>query len=72
MTRDPERLKESHDRLAEKAAGYLDQGRDLVFLTLGDPAVYSTYMYLHRRLTAMGYEAEIVSGVTSCLLYTSG
>lgn len=65
MTRDPERLKESHDRLAEKAAGYLDQGRDLVFLTLGDPAVYSTYMYLHRRLTAMGYEAEIVSGVTS-------
>ena len=24
MTRDPERLKESHDRLAEKAAGYLD------------------------------------------------
>ena len=56
MTRDPERLKESHDRLAEKAAGYL---------TLGDPAVYSTYMYLHRRLTAMGYEAEIVSGVTS-------
>ena len=65
MTRDPERLKESHDRLAEKAAGYLDQGRDLVFLTLGDPTVYSAYMYLHRRLAAMGYEAEIVSGVTS-------
>ncbi len=65
MTRDPERLKESHDRLAEKAAGYLDQGRDLVLLTLGDPTVYSTYMYLHRRLAAMGYEAEIVSGVTS-------
>lgn len=65
MTRDPERLKESHDRLAEKAAEYLDQGRDLVFLTLGDPAVYSTYMYLHRRLSAMADEAEIVNGVTS-------
>ncbi len=64
MTRDPERLKESHDRLAEKAAGYLDQGRITVFLTLGRRP--STHIHVsHRRLTAMGYEAEIVSGVTS-------
>ena len=34
-------------------------------LTLGRPGRLLTYMYLHRRLTAMGYEAEIVSGVTS-------
>ena len=65
MTRDPERLKESHDRLAEKAAGYLDQGRDLVFLTLGDPTVYSTYIYVHKRVEQLGYATEIVSGITS-------
>ena len=44
----------------KKAAGYPGtRVGNLVFLTLGDPTVYSTYMYLHRRLAAMGYEAEI-------------
>ena len=37
----------------------------MVFLTLGDPTVYSTYFYVHKRVLADGYEAEIVPGVPS-------
>ena len=28
----------------------LDEGKNLVFLTLGDPMLYSTYMYIFRAL----------------------
>ena len=38
---------------------------DVAFLTLGDPTVYSTYLYLHRKVVARGYEAEIIPGVPS-------
>ena len=43
----------------------LDAGRTVAFLTLGDPTIYSTYCYLHEKLLSLGYEAEIVPGVTS-------
>jgi precorrin-2/cobalt-factor-2 C20-methyltransferase len=46
-------------------AGYLDKGKQVAFLTLGDPTVYATYLYVHKRIQAMGYEVEIVSGITS-------
>ena len=44
---------------------YLAQGKAVAFLTLGDPTVYSTYIYLHNIVKEAGYETEIVSGVTS-------
>ena len=37
----------------------------MAFLTLGDVTVYSTYLYLHRRVVKAGFEAEIVSGIPS-------
>lgn len=40
-------------------------GQKVVFLTLGDPTVYSTYLYVHKRVAQMGYDTEIVSGITS-------
>ena len=43
----------------------LEEGKKLVFLTLGDPSVYSTYMYLHKRILKMCYEAEMVPGIPS-------
>ena len=36
-----------------------------MFLTLGDPSVYSTYLYIHKKVQAAGYETEIISGITS-------
>ena len=37
----------------------------MVFLTLGDPTVYSTYLYVHKKILERGLKAEIVSGITS-------
>lgn len=65
MTKDTSILKESHDRGAETLQGYLEEGKQVAFLTLGDPTVYSTYLYLHKRLQAEGYEVEIIPGITS-------
>ena len=65
MIRDESKLKESHDRAAEAVIAELEKGRDVVFLTLGDPSVYSTYIYVHDRVGAKGYETEIVPGIPS-------
>jgi precorrin-2/cobalt-factor-2 C20-methyltransferase len=37
----------------------------VAFITLGDPTVYSTYIYLHKLIRRKGYDTEIVPGVTS-------
>lgn len=65
MTKDHDKLRESHDKGARAIAAVLDQGKDVVFLTLGDTTVYSTYLYVHHRVDEMGYDTEIVSGITS-------
>ena len=65
MTRDRDLLLASHEAAAGQLIRVLDQGKDAAFLTLGDPTVYSTYMYVHRLVAEAGYEAEIVSGIPS-------
>ena len=65
MTKDPAVLEANHEKAAGDVETYLGQGKNVVFLTLGDPTVYSTYLYVHKRILARGYEAEIVSGITS-------
>lgn len=65
MTKDPVVLEANHEKAAQDVERYLKQGENVVFLTLGDPTVYSTYLYVHKRILAKGYEAEIVSGITS-------
>lgn len=65
MTKDKAELEANHKKAADDVEAYLKQGKNVVFLTLGDPAVYSTYLYVHKRILDRGYEAEIVSGITS-------
>lgn len=65
MVKDRARIDPEHRRAAKRIEGYLDQGRDVVFLTLGDPTVYSTFTYIRRCLEADGYETAMVPGVTS-------
>lgn len=43
----------------------LKEGKDVAFLTIGDPFVYSTYIYLLKHIEEMGYETETVPGITS-------
>lgn len=65
MTKDPAVLEANHKKAADDVEFYLKQGQQVAFLTLGDPTVYSTYLYVHKRILERGYEAEIVSGITS-------
>lgn len=65
MTKDAEKLERAYAAGAAAIAEVLAQGKSVCFLTLGDPTVYSTYLYLHQRVAAMGYETRIIPGVTS-------
>ncbi len=65
MSKDPEVLERCHTEAADQIEEFLRQGKDVAFLTLGDTTVYSTYMYVHTKILERGYEAEIVSGITS-------
>ena len=65
MTKEKDRLEKSHREGTQKVAEVLDAGKDAAFLTLGDPTVYATSMYIHQRIAGMGYRTSIVSGVPS-------
>ncbi len=65
MIKDKAELDRYHDRSADEIAALLDEGKTVSFLTLGDPAIYSTVMYVHRRLTERGYDTSIVPGIPS-------
>lgn len=65
MTKDKEKLEQSHIKGARQVIGHLKKGEDVAFLTLGDPTVYSTCLYIHQKVKEAGYPVEIVSGITS-------
>ncbi|MDR2161966.1 MAG: precorrin-2 C(20)-methyltransferase [Desulfovibrio sp.] len=52
---------------AREAAVILQSGRDIAFLTLGDPLVYSTFGYLMQTMERLFPElpVEVVPGITS-------
>ena len=65
MTHDEQARNTSHDAAADALCALLDEGKNVAFLTLGDPTVYSTYWYVHKRVAGRGYPAELVPGVPS-------
>lgn len=65
MMKEKEELKRIHDEGAKKVEGFLEEGKKLAFLTLGDPSIYSTYLYIHKRVVKDGYRAEIIPGIPS-------
>lgn len=65
MTKDAAVLRASHQAAAEKIIALLRDGVNVAFLTLGDPTIYSTYIYVHRIVLEKGFEAQIIPGVPS-------
>lgn len=65
MTKDQKTLEENYQKMSKKIIEKLDEGKDVAYLTLGDPTIYSTYIYIQRIVKACGYDAEIVNGVPS-------
>lgn len=60
-----EKLRKIHARGAEVIEQFLEKGWNLAFLTLGDPTVYSTCMYIEQMIEQDGYQVETVSGIPS-------
>lgn len=65
MTREKAELEKAHILAASAIARQLKEGKDAAFLTLGDPCIYSTYLYLHREIVKRGFSAEIINGIPS-------
>ncbi len=58
-------LSDSHKKAAEQIIHYLSSGKNVAFLTLGDPGIYSTFYHVAGMIKEQGYEIEIISGITS-------
>ena len=65
MLRDREKIDAEHRKAAALFERYLDEGKNVVFLTLGDPTVYCTFSYIQHYMEADGYGIELISGITS-------
>lgn len=64
MTKDTEILEEYHKKGSKIILQYLENN-DVAFLTLGDPSIYATYMYIHKLIEQNGGQTKIISGVPS-------
>ena len=65
MTKEQTVLERAMEENAKVVFDLLKQGKRLAFLTIGDPAVYATYIYLQRRVRELGGKAQMISGVPS-------
>jgi precorrin-2/cobalt-factor-2 C20-methyltransferase len=54
----------AYDAAADRIAGNLREGSDILFLCEGDPFFYGSFMFIHERLGSR-FETIVVPGVTS-------
>ena len=65
MVKDRKLIGEEHKKGARIIEEYLEQGKNVVYLTLGDSCVYCTFSYLQHIIEADGYTVELVNGIPS-------
>ncbi len=67
MTKDVKEVEAAWTHNAKQIAKELKQGKNVVFLTLGDPTTYSTFGYILKKMTCIMPEADIetIPGITS-------
>ncbi|HEX9873230.1 MAG TPA: precorrin-2 C(20)-methyltransferase [Deferrimonas sp.] len=67
MRRDQEGLDPFWQEAALEVAGHIRSGRDVAFITIGDPFLYSTFLYLYRIFREKYPEIpiEVVPGISS-------
>lgn len=67
MTYQEQELSKARDMAVSKIMGQLDRGKNLAFITIGDPSLYSTYIYIidriQKSITDIGIET--IPGITS-------
>lgn len=67
MTRDKSLLEQAWKEAARQVVKRLEAGKDVAFVTLGDPSFYSTYLYLERSVRVLypAVRTKVVPGVTA-------
>lgn len=65
MVMNLDKVRRPYQQMADSVATKLEQNKNVVFLTIGDPGVFSTFSYLQGEAEARGYRTQLVSGVTS-------
>ncbi|WP_224983543.1 precorrin-2 C(20)-methyltransferase [Geomonas agri] len=69
MVKDQQGLDPFWEEAADQVAQRIAAGKDVAFVTIGDPFLYSTYLYIHRIFLAKYPEIkiEVVPGISSIL-----
>ncbi|WP_425446721.1 precorrin-2 C(20)-methyltransferase [Dethiothermospora halolimnae] len=65
MTHDDKVLEKKWKENSKIILKHLNKGKHIAFLTIGDPMVYSTYMYLLPYLKEENVDIETIPGITS-------
>lgn len=67
MSRDANELREAWEQNARQVLTDIEAGKNVCFLTLGDPLTYSTFGYLMKTVQALNPDTDIqaVPGITS-------
>lgn len=65
MTYDRSQQDMEHLESSRRIMKCLDEGKNVAFLVLGDPTIYSSFSYYQKILEREGYSTEIISGVPS-------
>jgi len=65
MIEDKEELERYWSEAAEIMIAEREKGKDVSFITLGDPSIYSTFSYVAKIINNKGYLVEMIPGITS-------
>jgi precorrin-2/cobalt-factor-2 C20-methyltransferase len=73
MVKDYEKLREHWKINAKEIADAVKNGKKAVYLTVGDPSLYSTWIYIHKEMCKnyKDIEIEIVPGITSIFSFSA-
>ncbi|HEY7110831.1 MAG TPA: precorrin-2 C(20)-methyltransferase [Nitrososphaeraceae archaeon] len=74
MTKDKDLLIEQWKQNADRLAGAVLEGKNTVYLTVGDPSLYSTWIYMQREIIKNygNIEIEIIPGIPSMFAFAAG
>jgi precorrin-2/cobalt-factor-2 C20-methyltransferase len=74
MTKDKNLLKTQWKDNADQLARSVMDGKRTVYLTVGDPSLYSTWIYMHREMVKnyKNIEIEIIPGIPSMVAFAAG
>jgi precorrin-2/cobalt-factor-2 C20-methyltransferase len=73
MIKDFNKLKENWKDNAKEITNSIRNGKRAIYLTVGDPSLYSTWIYIYREITNAhkDIEVEVIPGITSIFSFSA-